>query len=297
MVCRKRSAKALGTSAAGCLKRPAVRDHLRRGVKYTAYACRACHQALPKDCFNAERLATWRKQGNYDRILCLQCAPIWETRWWKKKADEAKYTCSVCQKALPRSSYSADGFSTPNAIVCKDCDRAKVVEQKHLADKKINCTGPCRRQQLTHHEFTAQMLLCKDFSKWICKDCQFPECEQCHLPSEAPVPFGPEAKKEMAKTKKYQRHWVCEWCLYPPCAGCGIKRTRAKKNKDIQLQLWFCRDCFGQASDATQQEHPACSGCNVKKTEAQQKLLHAHRAWRCGTCWRKADSENFTVEK
>ena len=170
MVCRKRPAKAPGTSAAGCLKRPATREHLRKGVQYTAYACRACHQVLPEDCFNAERLATWCKHRKYDQILCLQCAPGFETRWWEKKADKTQYSCSVCSKALPRLAYSADGFSTPKAIICKDCNRGKVVEQKHLEEKRMNCTGPCGRQQLTHHEFTAPMLLKKDFQEWICKD-------------------------------------------------------------------------------------------------------------------------------
>ena len=263
---------------------------LRGVAKHTAYEYRACHQELPEESFNAERLAIWREYCHYDQILCLQCAPIFETSWWDKKADKAKYTCSVCNKALPRSNYCADGFSTPNAIVFKDCNRAKVVEQKHLADKKINCTGPCGRQQLTHHEFTAQMFLDKNFSNWICKECQFPKCEKCHLPSDDPVPFGPAAKK-------YQRHWVCEWCLYLSCAGCGSKRTRAKTNKDLHFQMWFCRPCLGKALDDTEEEHPACSSCNVKKSEAQQKPLHAHRAWRCGTCWRKAESENFTDEK
>ena len=55
------------------------------------------------------------------------------------------------------------------------------------------------------------------------------------------MPFGADAKKEMEKDKKHQRHWTCEWCLYPPCAGCGSKRTWAKKREEIQFQLWFCR--------------------------------------------------------
>ena len=223
-------------------------------------------------------------------MICLQCAPEGATSWWEKKADRGKYTCSVCSEALPRPAYSKEGFSERDALICKECSRTELVRQKNLKQKRFNCSGPCRRQQLPQNEFTVQMLLDKRGKGWVCKECQFPKCEQCQLPSDKPVPFGQDAKKELAKTKKYQRHWVCEWCLYPPCAGCGLKRPRATKKEEVQFQLWFCQKCWGQGAEKTEQQHPPCSGCGAKKTQSLHKSRHAHRAWRCSACWRKADS-------
>ena len=85
------------------------------------YKCRACHRKLAEDHFSAERLATWRNK-KYDQILCLQCTPAWETRWWQKRADKQKYTCSACTKQRPRTAYSAEGFADQKAIVCMDCN-------------------------------------------------------------------------------------------------------------------------------------------------------------------------------
>ena len=260
-----------------------------QGGKYTEYECRACHEELPEHRFDAERLHTWVTSRHHEQIVCLQCAPTFAVNWWQKKADGGKYTCSVCSEALPRLAYSKEGFSKPDALICKECNRAELV-RPHLKQKSFNCAGSCKRQQLTQDIFTVQMLLKRIGKEWGCKECEFPRCEHCQLRSDRPVPFGADAKKEAAKTKGHQRHWICEWCLYPPCAGCGLKRTRGQKRKDIQLELWFCRKCFGQAAEKTEQQHPPCSGCGVKKRQSLQKSLHEHRAWRCSACWRKADS-------
>jgi hypothetical protein len=207
----------------------------------TTHECRACHEERSKEHFDVERLKIWLKNRDYTKMLCLECAAASGNSWWEKRANKSTYVCSDCKKALPRSAYGS--MSEAAACRCRECERAEVVERKNLDRKKFKCTGPCRRQELTHHEFSSAMLLCKDYKKWLCKDCQFPTCERCHLPSKEPVPFGPEAKKELAKAKKYERHWICQWCLYPPCAGCGQKRPRADKREIFRFQVWFCRSC------------------------------------------------------
>jgi len=281
---------------------------LRRG-KYDTYECRACHRDLPEDHFSAERLETWRRNRHHEQILCLQCTPLWETQWWEKKADKHQYTCSSCTKALPRSAYSADGFADQKAIICMECNRAAIVKQKKLAAKKFDCSGPCQRKQLRHTEFASAMLLHKNVQQWLCKACQYPHCDVCGVASDETVPFGPDEKEKMHKTKKYKRRWICEWCLYPPCGGCGLQRTRAAKRKEHQFQLWFCKECWGKTTKKAKQEHPPCSDCGVQKKflerRAQpfwedseeelsvQKDNHAHRSWRCSACWRKADVKSI----
>ncbi len=280
-----------------------------RGGKYTEYECRACHRELPEDHFSAERLERWLQNCHYEQILCLQCAPIWETQWWEKRADKHNYTCSGCKKALPRTAYSAEGFADQNAIVCMECDRASVVERKKLEQQKFKCSGPCKRKDLSHHEFTPATLLRKDVKSWLCKACQFPECTLCHLPSEEPVQFGPQEQKTMArKGRAYERHWLCEWCLFPPCGGCGLKRTRETKNSKRKFELWFCQTCWSEKMTKAKQEHPPCSGCGVKKAVLERRMRsvledavegstlekdrHAHRTWRCSACWRKTGSNS-----
>ena len=231
----------------------------------------------------------WQQNRHYADVLCLKCAPSWAIGWWEKRADKGTYTCSACSEALPRVAYSREGFSQPDAIVCMDCNRDKIVQRRTLEEKRFNCVGPCRRQNLTHHEFAALTLLNKNFKIWLCKACQFPKCERCHLPSETPVPFGPAERKELAR-KKEERQFVCEWCSYPPCGGCGLKRTRASKREKLQFRLWFCQTCLLPAADEKERLHPPCSGCGLLKTQLQQKDLHAHRAWRCSAYWRKAES-------
>ncbi len=61
--------------------------------------------------------------------------------------------------------------------------------------------GPCRRKLLPPHEFTATMLLRKNLQNWLCKECEFPACIRCRLPSAVPVSFGPVAQKELADSK------------------------------------------------------------------------------------------------
>ena len=129
--------------------------------KYDTYECRACHRELLEDHFSAERLEVWRNK-HYEQIVCLQCTPHWETKWWEKRADKHQYTCNSCKKALPRGAYSADGFAEQTTIVCIECSRAAIVEQKNLDAKKFDCSGPCMRKQLGHAEFTSAMLLKKN---------------------------------------------------------------------------------------------------------------------------------------
>ena len=228
--------------------------------KYDTYECRACHRELSEDHFNAERLETWRKGRHYEQILCLQCLPLWETQWWEKRADKHNYTCSGCQKALPRTAFSADGFADQAAVVCMDCNRAEILKQKKLEKRKFDCSGPCRRKDLGHHEFSSATLLRKDLKSWLCKACQFPKCELCHLPSEEPVNFGPKEQKTMAKKgRAYERRWICEWCLFPPCGGCGLKRTRETKNSKLKFELWFCQTCWSEKMTPTQRLRQAIS--------------------------------------
>jgi hypothetical protein len=254
----------------------------------TTYECKACHEERSEEHFDVERLKLWLKNRNYAQIVCLECAAATGNSWWEKRANKTTYVCSDCKRALPRSAYGSMGEAA--ACRCRECERAEVVEQKKLDRKTFKCMGPCQRQGLTHHEFTSAMLLCRDLRWWLCKDCQFPTCERCHLPSEEPVPFGPEAKKELAKAKKYERHWICQWCLYPPCAGCGRKRTRVYKTEKVRFQVWFCQHCWALPVEKTEQQHPPCGGCGAKKPTSLQRAAHAQRPWRCGGCWRKADT-------
>ena len=195
----------------------------------------------------------------------------------------------TCVCMCVRQTCAAAAFSQLDAIVCMDCNRVKVVKQRNLEEKRFNCMGPCRRRNLLHNEFAAITLLKRDVNNWVCKACQFPKCERCHLPSEKAVPFGPEARKKLVQNKE-KRQFVCEWCCYPPCGGCGLKRTRADKKEKLHFQFFFCRKCFALAADKEPSVHPHCSGCGVIKTMLQQKDVHSHRAWRCSACWRKADS-------
>ena len=238
---------------------------LREFQKSATYECRACHRDLPKDQFSAERLEIWSGSRNLEQVICLQCTPLWETKWWEKKADKHQYTCSSCKKALPRSAYSADGFADQQAIVCTECNRASIVKQKNLEAKKFDCSGPCMRKQLGHAEFTSAMLLHKEVKKWLCKFCQYPLCDVCGIASDEAVPFGPNEKKEMANTKSYKRRYICEWCLYPPCGGCGLPRARSKKIQDLHFQMWFCRECYWKPTTKAEQEHPPCGDCGITK--------------------------------
>jgi hypothetical protein len=258
-----------------------------RGAAFTDYECRACHQELPVDRFDAERLKTWRQQKNYEQIICLRCEPLWSMQWWEKRVDRNNYTCRICSKALPKIAYGAEGFSRQEGITCMECDRPAVVQQKKLDHKKFNCSGPCERRQLSHLEFTAAMLLHKDAQKWLCKICQFPKCAQCGLPSSAPL-----TRDDYTRAGKCKRTWTCQLCLYPPCAGCGLERSRLDKRKSVQLKLWYCPKCRGREIAKTTQKHPPCSGCGAKKAKAVQEPKHAHRPWRCSSCWRKADSKS-----
>ena len=270
-----------------------------------SYECRACHRDLPEKNFSTERLETWKKHCNYQAIICLQCTPLCERQWWEKKADKHQYTCSSCKKVLPRSAYSAEGFSDPNAILCMECSRANIVEKQSLDVKTFDCHGPCRRRNLGHEEFAGAMLHIKDKTKWICSTCQYPRCAICTMISDEAVPFGPDARKEMQWTKKYKRTWICEWCQYPPCGGCGLKRPRTTKRKAVQYRLWFCQDCWSNDSTVkrTKKKHPPCNDCGTSKECLEKRARsfmekadenfslsqegHAHRSWRCSACWRK----------
>ena len=212
--------------------------------RYSEHECRACHRVLPESDFNAERLAMWRRQNNYEQIICLQCTPAWETKWWEKLADKSQYTCSTCKKQLPRNAYSSQGFADQKAIVCMECNRAAIVRQKNLDKKTFDCRGPCRRSKLPETAFAAATLLKKDLKTWICSSCQYPHCDMCKVQSDEAVPFGHEERKDMLRTKNYQRRWICEKCLYPPCGGCAKKRPRASKRKALHFRPWKCSACL-----------------------------------------------------
>ena len=140
--------------------------------RYSEHECRACHRVLPESDFNAERLAMWRGQKNYELIICLQCTPAFSTKWWEKLADKSQYTCSTCKKQLPRNAYSSQGFADLKAIVCMECSRAAIVRQKNLDKKIFDCRGPCQRSKLPETAFAAATLLKKDLKTWICSSCQ-----------------------------------------------------------------------------------------------------------------------------
>ena len=283
-----------------------------RGGKFEksdTYECRICHQDLPLERFHAERLQIWRQHSNYNLIICLQCTPVAERQWWDKKADQHRYSCSSCKKALPRTAYNSDGFADQNAIVCMECNRAAIVKRRNLEQKKFDCFGPCQRKQLGQKDFTGSMLLRTEMKKWLCKACQFPHCDVCGVVSDEAVPFGHKDHKEMKTCKNYERHWICEWCLYPPCGGCGLRRSKNTKNAKRMYHLWFCQTCWGAEVKETTQEHPPCSGCGLKKTTLEKRLrskvgdlksdfalekdVHAQRPWRCSACWRKANAKSL----
>jgi len=266
-------------------------EQLASNRKNAEYECKVCHEELPEDRFDAERLKTWRKHCNFDQIVCLQCTPGCAKSWWEKRADSGKYTCSACAQELPRMAYSDEGLCKPAGRICIECNLAQVVQQRQLEKKRFNCVGPCRRKLLPHHEFTATMLLRKNLHNWLCKECEFPTCIRCRLPNADPVTFGPDEQKQLAKKKtNYERKFVCDSCSYPPCSGCGLERTRDNKKNDFKEKMWFCRKCWWQAAK-TKQQHPPCSTCGAKKPPSEQRIGEfEHKAWRCTVCWRKADS-------
>ena len=44
---------------------------------------------------------------------------------------------------------------------------AELTEKSPLQQKNFDCSGPCRRKLLTHHEFTSAMLLTKEVKRWL----------------------------------------------------------------------------------------------------------------------------------
>ena len=177
------------------------------------YKCRACHRKLTEDHFSAERLATWRPK-NYSQILCLQCTPASETRWWQKRADKQKYTCSACTKQRPRTAYSAEGFADQKAIVCMDCNRTAIVRRKNLDARTFDCRGPCRRRKLGHEEFASTMLLKKEVKQWLCSACQYPHCDICAVVSDETVAFGAKEQKEMQGFVEYCSEFESFWASF-----------------------------------------------------------------------------------
>ena len=114
-------------------------EQLALNRKNEEYECKVCHEELPEDRFDAEKLKTWRKHCHYDRIVCLQCTPGCAKSWWEKRADSGKYTCSACAQELPRMAYSDEGLCKPDGRICIECNLAQVVQQKEL--EKTNLTA------------------------------------------------------------------------------------------------------------------------------------------------------------
>ena len=109
--------------------------HGALGGKCEEYECRACHQELPEDRFDAEKLKMWTQHRNYERTLCLQCTPSCAISWWEKRADGGKYPCSASAEELSQVAYSKDNFCKKEGRVCIECDRAQVVQKKQVEKK------------------------------------------------------------------------------------------------------------------------------------------------------------------
>ena len=136
-----------------------------------------------------------------------------------------------------------------------DCELEKSREKLTLDSTRFPCQGPCNRKELQFTDFEPRHILGLKHqgfrAGFLCKQCLYPICDECHKPSVEDVSFGPVAVKEMIRSmgrerwkRPYQRCFVCESCKYPPCCGCGAHRPKSDKRECHQRQIWFCSSCL-----------------------------------------------------
>jgi hypothetical protein len=206
--------------------------HLGGAPTQSSITCTRCQRALPQTDFDPIRLFGWREHHNVIRdAVCDAC--------WPEKRGRMKghtFTCGgQCQLRRPAADFNsaeverllrADEMWRLQCVVCSG-------EATSQAGRELFGCGRCEVQKpLT--EFTPAVSKLKyDKTKWRCRACQYPACQQC------------SARPSAAINQQYEdESYFCKACSWPPCAGgCGAPRPGSSKYNKRAMPTWHCARC------------------------------------------------------